>query len=65
MSRFTEKKYTCRKCGQQVMVRFETQQAIVANPKICKRECAFGKIIVSAKEIFDQEMLEIMKKCQV
>ncbi len=63
MQKFTEKIYSCRTCRQQVLVRFETQQAIVANPKSCTRDCAFGLMIVGAKDIVDQEILEIMKGC--
>ncbi|GEM_PF-6577693 len=63
MPKFTEKRYECRTCRQQVLVRFETQQAIVGNPKACTRDCAFGLMIVGAKEIFDQEMCKIMKDC--
>ncbi|MEO1559505.1 MAG: hypothetical protein AAFS12_07660 [Cyanobacteria bacterium J06632_19] len=61
MADFTERRYTCSKCRQQVLVRFETQQAIVANPKACTRECAFGKMIVGAKHVIDQDRREIAK----
>ncbi|MGD1910890.1 MAG: hypothetical protein ACFB2X_08560 [Rivularia sp. (in: cyanobacteria)] len=63
MPKFTEKRYSCRRCRQQVMVRFERQQAIVSNPNACTRECAFGLMIVGAKDVVDQEMFEIMKHC--
>lgn len=60
MQKFTEKKYSCRTCRQQVLVRFETQQAIVANPKSCTRDCAFGLMIVGVKDIVDREIFDIM-----
>ncbi|MEO1376612.1 MAG: hypothetical protein AAFW70_20420 [Cyanobacteria bacterium J06635_10] len=63
MPKFTEKRFSCRTCRQQVLVRFETKQAIVGNPKACTRECAFGLMIVGAKDIVDREIFEMMKNC--
>ncbi|MEM9926922.1 MAG: hypothetical protein AAF915_24790 [Cyanobacteria bacterium P01_D01_bin.50] len=63
MPKFTEKRYYCGTCRQQVLIRFETQQAIVGNPKACTKECAFGLMIVGVKDILDQEMFEMMKNC--
>lgn len=60
MQKFTEKTYSCRTCRQQVLVRFETQQAIVANPKSCTGDCAFGLMIVGVKDIVDREIFDIM-----
>lgn len=64
MPKFTEKRYSCRRCRQKVLIRFETQQAIVSNPNACTRKCAFGLMIVGAKDVISREMFQLMENCK-